>query len=108
MTPAIVQLLSTITPEGVSLGWSAIGERQIGLYAEERPAVARAAPVRRREVAAGRRAARRALVAAGAAKAAIPANPDRLPEWPNGIVGSISQTNRLAVAAVAHDPLPLA
>jgi 4'-phosphopantetheinyl transferase EntD len=99
VTPASLRALA---PEGVAFGVCAIGAREIGLFEQERAAVAPAAAVRRREFAAGRRAARRALAAAGATRVALPAGTDRLPLWPQGFVGSISHTRDFAAAAVAR------
>ncbi|MET7467453.1 4'-phosphopantetheinyl transferase superfamily protein [Micromonospora sp. NPDC005686] len=50
--------------------------------------------------AAGRRAASAALAAAGAADAAVPRHADGRPRFPPGFAGSISHTDRLAVAVV--------
>jgi 4'-phosphopantetheinyl transferase EntD len=52
------------------------------------------------EFAAGRLCARRALAAFGLGEAPIPVAPDRSPVWPGGIVGSISHTAGLCIAAV--------
>lgn len=72
-----------------------------GLYPEEAAHVARAVPKRRREFAAGRACARRALAALGVARVPIPVARDRSPVWPDGIVGSISHTSDYGAAAVA-------
>ena len=72
------------------------------LYPEETVAIARAAAKRSREFAAGRASARLALERLGEAPAAIPIGVDRAPRWPEGIVGSISHSDRYAVAAVAY------
>lgn len=57
---------------------------------------------RRREFAAGRRAARAALGELGAAPAAIPHGPDRAPVWPPGLIGSISHSPSSCIAAVCR------
>lgn len=57
-------------------------------------------PARRREFAAGRAAARRALEAAGLPPAAILSLPDRSPAFPDGLAGSIAHSAALALAAV--------
>ncbi|MFI0806470.1 4'-phosphopantetheinyl transferase superfamily protein [Streptomyces echinatus] len=49
---------------------------------------------------AGRRAAAAALAAAGAADRTVPGDPDGRPRFPPGFAGSISHTDRLAVAVV--------
>jgi 4'-phosphopantetheinyl transferase EntD len=71
------------------------------LWPEEQPMVARAIERRRREVAAGRACARRALGRLGIAPVALPADSDRVPRWPAGVVGSITHTHGLCAAAVA-------
>ncbi len=70
-----------------------------GLLPEEMPALAQAVEARRREFAAGRRAARAAMRALGHAPAPVPMRPDRSPAWPAGLSGSIthSETHCLAV-----------
>jgi len=55
-------------------------------------------PARLAEFAAGRRAARRAMAAAGLSPAPVPMGPDRAPDWPDGVTGSISHSGALAVA----------
>ncbi|WP_251095858.1 4'-phosphopantetheinyl transferase superfamily protein [Streptomyces sp. Caat 7-52] len=50
--------------------------------------------------AAGRRAAAAALAAAGSADRTVPRDPDGRPRFPPGFAGSISHTDRLAVAVV--------
>lgn len=62
----------------------------------------RAVPKRRREYAAGRAAARRALSKLGVSPTAILTLQDRTPKWPVGIVGSISHCAGCCVAVVAR------
>lgn len=73
-----------------------------GLWPAEASGAAAMAERRRREFAAGRRAARGALHAIGHEPAAIPIGPDRAPGWPPGLVGSISHSARRCLAAVAR------
>ncbi|MFF9765928.1 4'-phosphopantetheinyl transferase superfamily protein [Streptomyces sp. NPDC053086] len=54
----------------------------------------------RQQFTAGRRAAAAALAAAGAADRTVPRDPDGRPCFPPGFAGSISHTDRLAVAVV--------
>lgn len=72
------------------------------LLPDEERFVAHAASVRRREFAAGRHCARRALTRLGIEGFAVRAAPDRAPIWPRGVVGSISHTHDFCVAAVAR------
>lgn len=71
------------------------------LFADEEIFVARAVEKRRREFALGRTCARRALVQLGASAPSLPAAHDRAPIWPAGVVGSITHSEGLVVAAVA-------
>jgi len=72
------------------------------LLAEERAGLDRAAPRRLREFAAGRHCAREALAALGEPRAPLPRRADRQPEWPPGIVGSISHSSDYCAAVVAR------
>jgi len=70
-------------------------------YPEERRYIEAAADKRRAEFVTGRGCARRALARLGVGPCAVPPGANRAPIWPAGIVGSISHTADLCVAAVA-------
>lgn len=72
------------------------------LFPEEREALVRAVPKRRREFAVGRRCARAALSRLGYPEVPMPPNDDRSTPWPEGVVGSITHTDRWCGAAVAR------
>jgi 4'-phosphopantetheinyl transferase EntD len=72
------------------------------LLPAERELVARAIPKRRREFATGRRCARALLVRLGHPGAALLRHPDRTPDWPAGVVGSISHCDDRCVVALAR------
>jgi 4'-phosphopantetheinyl transferase EntD len=72
------------------------------LFPVEEAAVSRAVVKRRNEFAAGRSAARAALVGLNQMPSEIPMAEDRSPVWPNGITGSISHTDAACFAAVAR------
>lgn len=74
---------------------------QPALMAIEQPAVAGAITARQTEFAAGRAAARAAMVELGMAPKPIPAGPDRAPIWPPDVIGSISHTDCFCIAVVA-------
>lgn len=74
-----------------------------GLMPPETAGLDRMVPARRREFAAGRRAARQAMARLGHPGAAVPAGDDRAPRWPPGLVGSLSHTGTLCMAAVARE-----
>ena len=73
------------------------------LHPVEMSAIENATPARAREFAAGRQAARQALVKLGLGDTAIDRLPDRRPIWPIGVIGSISHSQTFAVAAVSRD-----
>jgi 4'-phosphopantetheinyl transferase EntD len=71
------------------------------LLPEEARALGAVAEVRRREFAAGRTCARRALIALGLPAAPIGVDAARAPRWPAGVVGSITHCAGYVAAAVA-------
>ncbi|MGR3594273.1 MAG: 4'-phosphopantetheinyl transferase family protein [Limimaricola soesokkakensis] len=73
------------------------------LWPEEVPAMARARPARQAEFAAGRAAARLAMERLDLPPRAVPMGPDRAPVWPQGMHGSISHDDGLAVAALCRE-----
>ncbi len=93
-------LLARLLPAHAGCAVVAIDDDET-LHADEAAYVADAVAARRREFAAGRRAARAALRALGVA-AAGPLLPDadRVPRWPASVVGSITHTQHLAAAVV--------
>jgi 4'-phosphopantetheinyl transferase EntD len=66
------------------------------LYPEETKQLVGCVEKRQREIAAGRRCARRALAQLGIANFPVLAGPDRAPIWPETIVGSITHTDGCA------------
>jgi 4'-phosphopantetheinyl transferase EntD len=79
------------------------------LFPEERAAIARAAESRRREFATARACARTALARLGQPTAAVPPGPRGAPQWPEGVVGSITHCAgyRAAAVALAQDVVSL-
>jgi 4'-phosphopantetheinyl transferase EntD len=73
-----------------------------GLFPEEAALVERATDKRRQEFAAGRERAREALAALDLGKAPILRGYRGAPQWPPGIVGSITHCAGYCAAAVAH------
>jgi 4'-phosphopantetheinyl transferase EntD len=73
------------------------------LHPEEARYVARAVPKRQREFAAGRRCARRAMERLGLPPVALPIGPDRAPQWPANVTGSITHAGRIACAMLGRD-----
>lgn len=71
------------------------------LFPEERAAIARAVESRRREFATARACARTALARLGQPAAAVLPGPRGAPQWPEGVVGSITHCVGYRAAAVA-------
>jgi 4'-phosphopantetheinyl transferase EntD len=71
------------------------------LFPEERAAIARAAESRRREFATARACARAALARLGQPAAAVLPGLRGAPQWPEGVVGSITHCAGYRAAAVA-------
>ncbi len=86
---------------GVAVSACRIGAAGTPLFPAEQAAIARDIPARRAEFTAGRQAARAAMSALGHAPAAIPMAADRAPLWPEGLTGSITHGDGLALAALA-------
>ncbi|MFK7897294.1 MAG: 4'-phosphopantetheinyl transferase [Myxococcota bacterium] len=71
------------------------------LLAEERPLVASAVETRQKEFATGRVLARRLLARMGRPAGPLLRDDDRVPRWPEGIVGSITHCEGLCLVAAA-------
>lgn len=94
------RLLERLLPAGVATAeLTGAGDPAL-LLAGERHLVERAAPARARELAAGRACARRAAAQLGVVDCAIGARPDRRPDWPARLTGSITHTDGFTAAAV--------
>lgn len=75
------------------------------LHSQERALVESAVASRQRDFSTGRVLARRLIEARGRPAEPLLRDPDRVPIWPTGIVGSISHTKGLAVAAIAESEM---
>jgi 4'-phosphopantetheinyl transferase EntD len=98
------QAIRTLFPETVltlAETGSAVGE-DAELHPEEAARVARAGAKRRREFATGRRLARRAFAQLGIEGFALLSDADRVPRWPEGVVGSISHCAGCCAVVVAR------
>ena len=71
------------------------------LRPEEAEAMSRAVDKRRREYTAGRVLVRKALRRLGMPEVALINGEDRAPQWPSGLVGSITHTRGLCAVAIA-------
>ena len=91
-----------VLPTGVAVSVTSPTAEPDPLWPVEEQAISKAVPARQREFAAGRMAARRALLALGRAPSAIPVGDDRAPIWPRAIVGSIAHDDTACIAVTAE------
>ena len=99
---AALALARALFPAGVAVAATDPRRDHPMPLAGEGAARARMAPARAREFAAGRAAARRAMVALGEPPRPVPMGADRAPLWPAGLTGSISHARTACVAALAR------
>jgi len=95
--------LRDLLPANVAVGAMPNLAAWLELPEEERAIVSQAADKRQREFATGRVLARKLLDEIGLAVNAIGQRQDRTPNWPSGVIGSISHCDDLCVVAVARD-----
>ncbi len=100
---ALSDALSQGLPAGIGFAIEDPRVSEEGLHSLELASVERAVPKRRREFAAGRRAARAAFARVGLPERPIPAGQDRAPVWPEGTIGSISHCDDACVAICAKN-----
>jgi 4'-phosphopantetheinyl transferase EntD len=97
-----MSLIGGLFPAGVIGVTTAEPGDESQLLAAEAALVQRAVEKRRRDCAAGRYCARRALAGLGIAEEPLLIGADRQPLWPAGVVGSITHTGGFCAAVVAH------
>ena len=95
----LARAMQSLLPESVAVGWA---DPRLAYPLLPGEALPRATPARLREFAAGRAAARGAMVLLDMVPAAIPMAADRAPVWPQGITGSITHTDTDCLAAVTQ------
>jgi 4'-phosphopantetheinyl transferase EntD len=88
-------------PGDFAVEWGDPREPSLPLLPEELPLVAAAVDKRRLEFGRGRQCARAALRRLGVADGPLLSGNHREPLWPEGVVGSITHTHGLCLAAVA-------
>ncbi len=98
----IISVIGSLFPESVHTVTAAGDLDPPPLLPDEEPCMRRAVKKRRREFAAGRACARKALEFFGIYDQPLPVGPDRAPVWPAGIVGSITHCEEFVAAAVAR------
>jgi len=96
------ELLRDLVDEPVHLRAAPIDTRETFRFESERMAVARAIASRRREFATGRRLAHALLDALDAPAGPLLPDAERVPRWPEGVVGSISHTRNVCLVALAR------
>jgi 4'-phosphopantetheinyl transferase EntD len=94
-------MIERILPPQVAAAESFGDDTGAILFPEEQAIIATAAESRRREFATGRACARVALARLGRPAAAVLRGPGGAPQWPEGIVGSITHCEEYRAAAVA-------
>jgi 4'-phosphopantetheinyl transferase EntD len=75
---------------------------QASLFHDELEVVAKVDPRRKRDFTAGRLCARRAMQLLGVPSVPLLVTPQRMPLWPDGVVGCISHTDGFCGAVAAH------
>jgi 4'-phosphopantetheinyl transferase EntD len=89
-------------PADFAVEWGDPRQPSLPLFPEELPLVACAVDKRRLEFGRGRQCARAALRRLGIADGPLLSGDHRQPLWPEGVVGSITHTQGLCLAAVAR------
>lgn len=95
-------MLEGLLPTAVAIVESRDDIVDVPLFPEEESIVARAVEKRRREFVTGRACARLALARLGLEPGAIPSAAGGAPQWPGGVVGSITHCEGFRAAAVAR------
>jgi len=95
-------MLERILPDSVAVSATREDEASEDLFPEEAEQIAKAVPARRREFVTGRACARSALAKLGIPPQAIPTGPRGAPQWPAGIVGSITHCQGYRACAAAR------
>jgi 4'-phosphopantetheinyl transferase EntD len=95
-------MLEQILPPGVIVVSRRDDDLGARLFPEEERTVARAVQKRRREFVTGRACAREALARLGIPPQAVPSGSRGNPEWPEGVVGSITHCEGYRACAVAR------
>ena len=95
-------MIEQILPPGVAFAEAFADPPDVMLFPEEEALVAKAVDKRRREFTTARGCARSALAALGFPAAPIMTGEKGAPQWPTGVVGSITHCAGYRAAAVAH------
>lgn len=94
--------MKDLFPQGVVFVQAGFDLEAEPLHPEEAAQATRMGDARRREFAQGRACARRALSALGIRGAPLLRGADRAPQWPAGVIGSLTHTDGFCAVAVAR------
>lgn len=100
--PFPTDLIRSLLPTAAAVVEGPIPDAAESLWPEEATFVKNAVPKRFREYAAGRAFARRAMEMLDVPPASLPPKPNRSPQWPAGLIGSITHVANYCAAAVAR------
>ncbi|MFI6209898.1 4'-phosphopantetheinyl transferase [Streptomyces sp. NPDC051041] len=95
-------MMNALLPSGVAVSELFTDPLHIDLHPQEAAVVARVVDKRRREFAAVRLCARTALRQIGVPPGPILPGPEGAPQWPDGVIGSMTHCDGYRAAAVAH------
>ena len=95
-------MIQRLLPAAVVAVDTTVEAGEDGLFPEERELIARAVAKRRAEFSTVRACARQALAELGVPPAPILPGPRRAPQWPAGVVGSMTHCTGYRAAAVAR------
>jgi 4'-phosphopantetheinyl transferase EntD len=96
-------VIAELLPSGVASAEAFTDPPEVHLFEEEEAAIAKAIETRRREFGAVRHCARLALGELGAPVTALVPGEGGAPQWPAGVVGSMTHCEGYRAAAVAFD-----
>lgn len=96
-------MIETIVPAGVAVAEAFADAPNLPLFPSEQAEIAKATEKRRREFTTVRHCARLALLQLGRSPAPILPGPGRAPQWPAGVVGSLTHCDGYRAAAAAPD-----
>jgi 4'-phosphopantetheinyl transferase EntD len=95
-------VIRALFPPGVCVAIGPNDDDEVTLHPEEAELARTMGPARRREFAAGRGCARRAIAELGVPGGPVLRGLRRAPSFPDGVVGAITHTNGFCAAAVAR------
>ena len=95
------EVVDVIVPKGAAFEVAIIDQHLVELLPEERQLIEAWALSRQREFVTGRMCARRALDLLGLGASRLLPDADGIPQWPEGMVGSISHCRGVAMAMAA-------